>query len=160
MDKELLYQQYLSTSQLDTPLSFEEFTSLESIMAPEDFQSFIGLKKKEDTNQAEQISTPTENVNTPTLNQEENLNVSVPLSIDLDLNQEQQQLIQTIQNNGVSSSELQLPLETTTTASDLVGANQDSLSASQEPKPTQKLKDFKTYQSELSNLKNQFNIFI
>ena len=59
MDKELLYQQYLSNAQLDTPLSFEEFTSLESIMAPEDFQSFIGLKKKEDTNQAEQIYTPT-----------------------------------------------------------------------------------------------------
>ena len=156
MDKELLYQQYLSKSQLDTPLSFEEFTSLESIMAPEDFQSFIGLKKKEDTNQVEQISTPTENVNTPTLNQEENLNVSVPLSNDLQLNQEQQQLIQPTQNNGVSSSELQLPLETTTTASDLVGANQDSLSASQEPKPVQKLKDFKTYQSELNNLKNQF----
>lgn len=132
MDKELLYQQYLSTSQLDTPLSFEEFTSLESIMAPEDFQSFIGLKKKEDTNQVEQISTPTENANTPTLNQEENLNVSVPLSNDLQLNQEQQQLIQPTQNNGASSSELQLPLETTTTASDLVGANQDSLSASQE----------------------------
>mgnify|MGYP003619005363 CR=1 FL=1 len=132
MDKELLYQQYLSKSQLDTPLSFEEFTSLESIMAPEDFQSFIGLKKKEDTNQVEQISTPTENVNTPTLNQEENLNVSVPLSNDLDLNQEQQQLIQPTQSNGVSSSELQLPLETTTTASDLVGANQDSLSASQD----------------------------
>ena len=132
MDKELLYQQYLSTSQLDTPLSFEEFTSLESIMAPEDFQSFIGLKKKEDTNQVEQISTPTEKVNTPILNQEENLNVSVPLSNDLQLNQEQQQLIQPTQNNGVSSSELQLPLETTTTASDLVGANQDYLSASQE----------------------------
>ena len=142
MDKELLYQQYLSKN-TDTPLSFEEFTSLESIMAPEDFQSFIGLKKKEDTNQVEQISTPTENVNTPTLNQEENLNVSVPLSNDLQLNQEQQQLIQPTQNNGVSSSELQLPLETTTTASDLVGANQDSLSASQEPKPQQQLKDFK-----------------
>ena len=131
MDKELLYQQYLSKN-TDTPLSFEEFTSLESIMAPEDFQSFIGLKKKEDTNQVEQISTPTENVNTPTLNQEENLNVSVPLSNDLQLNQEQQQLIQPTQNNGVSSSELQLPLETTTTASELVGANQDSLSASQD----------------------------
>ena len=90
------------------------------------------VKKKEDTQPINQTPTPTGDVNIPTLNQEENLNVAIPLSNDLQLNQEQQQLIQPTQSNGVSSSELQLPLKTTTTASDLVGANQDSLSASQD----------------------------
>ena len=55
------------------------------------------------------------------------------------------------QPNGNSNLESALPLVDTTSSVDLVGANQDSLSASQEFKPKPQLKDFKTYQSELNN---------
>ena len=153
---ESLYLEYSKTNDVTREMFLNTYNALgaEYISMVED--EINSVKKKEDTQSINQTPTQTGDVNTPTLNQEENLNVSVPLSNDLQLNQEQQQLIQPIQNNGVSSSELQLPLETTTTASDLVGANQDSLSASQEFKPKPQLKDFKSYQSELNNLKSQF----
>ena len=129
---ESLYLEYSKTNDVTREMFLNTYNALgaEYISMVED--EINSVKKKEDTQPINQNPTPTGDVNIPTLNQEENLNVSVPLSNDLDLNQEQQQLIQPTQNNGVSSSELQLPLETTTTASDLVGANQDSLSASQD----------------------------
>ena len=45
MNEDILYQQYLSNN-TESPISIEEFTSLKSIMSPEDFDNFVGLKKK------------------------------------------------------------------------------------------------------------------
>ena len=45
MNEDILYQQYLSNN-TESPISIEEFTSLKSMMSPEDFDNFVGLKKK------------------------------------------------------------------------------------------------------------------
>ena len=54
MNEDILYQQYLSNN-TESPISIEEFTSLKSIMSPEDFDNFVGLKKRKFTGNTKQF---------------------------------------------------------------------------------------------------------
>ena len=107
MNEDILYQQYLSNN-TDSPISIEEFTSLKSIMSPEDFDNFVGLKKKENSQETPSNSLDLgENQPTPISAQGNPQITSVPISQDLDLNQAQVEAMQGVQNPAL---DLQQPL--------------------------------------------------
>ena len=107
MNEDILYQQYLSNN-TDSPISIEEFTSLKSIMSPEDFNNFVGVKKKENSQETPSNSLGLEeNQPTPTSAQGNPQITSVPISQDLDLIQAQLEAMQGVQNPAL---DLQQPL--------------------------------------------------
>ena len=107
MNEDILYQQYLSNN-TESPISIEEFTSLKSIMSPEDFDNFVGLKKKENSQETPSSSLGLgENQPTPIYAQGNPQITSVPISQDLDLNQAQIEAMQGVQNP--ASLNLELP---------------------------------------------------